>query len=126
MESSRRCQKVCAVNISLAKNDCLLSSYWEHQGIKISEPEEVIVEVQELQGAQYGPDGYVQQWSRSYTYYPLQAIVMYRPENALQQHQDEVKTLAELFKKGDICFVLKSESDLYGKQVEVMNTSLTI
>ena len=81
----------------------------------------MIVEVQEVQGTQYGPQGYAQQWSRSYTYYPLQAIVMYKPGDALQQHQDELKTLAELFPKGDLCFLLKPESDLYGKQAKVRN-----
>ena len=92
-----------------------MTSFWEHQAIKISD-QDVIVEVQELQGAQYGSGGFVQQWSQSYTYYPLQAIVMHKPEDA---HQNEVKTLAQLFKEGDTCFVLKLESDLYGKQAEV-------
>ena len=81
----------------------------------------MIVEVQELQGVRYGSKAYDQQWSRSYTYYPLQTIVMHRPEDAVQHHQDGLKSLSELFKKGDTCFVLKPGSDLYGKQAEVRN-----
>ena len=103
-----------------------VSSYSRRRAIDVGEVT-VIVYAQQLQGRRYildhsGTKGslrLLKQWSHSTSSHPLQTIVRDIYIHA-PQYREAARTLEELFKEGDQCFLLAPT--FYGEQAEVRVT----